>query len=378
MKRKALLICAAALGLSAPGCGDEGGEPSGPAGTGAGASSGDAGQGGAGAGSGGAEPGAGGGGAGAAAWQVVLDQGDLDGVVLSAWGSGPGDVYAVGGPLGNSGVESLVVHFDGESFRRLTPGGAETYWWVGGSGADDVWMVGEEGRITRWDGAMFTEHASGTSATLFGVWAAAPDRAWAVGGTPGHGPGEDDVVLRWDGASWAPEALPGAPLGRALFKVWGASEDDLYVVGEAGVMWRRQGGAWALLPALTDKTLFTVAGCSASEVYAVGGQSVLRSNGQGFVKEEITPSNAVNGVACGPAGSALLVGVAGMKQRLVGGQWLDDFVAMPWDDLHGAWADGQGAFWAVGGDFYTQPGAGPRRGVVARFGSGTLAGESSP
>ena len=69
------------------------------------------------------------------------------------------------------------------------------------------------------------------------------------------------MVLRWDGAAWAPEALPGAPLSRALYKVWGAGPDDIYVVGERGVMWRRQGGAWALLPELTQGTLFTVTGC---------------------------------------------------------------------------------------------------------------------
>lgn len=311
------------------------------------------------------------------AWQTVLDGGDLDGVALSVWGSAPGDVYAVGGPLGNDGFETLAVHFDGQGWQRLHPGGTETYWWVAGSGPQDVWMVGEKGRITHWDGAAFEEHASGVTATLWGVWAASAKDAWAVGGTPNGGTGApNDIVLHWDGAAWSPEPLPGAPLGRTLYKVWGSSADDVYAVGEKGTIWRRAGGAWTLLePALTPGKLLTVSGCGAGEVYAVGGSAVLRSNGQTFAEVDVALTNLVNGVACGPSGSALLVGDGGQKQRLVGGAWIDEFILEPYDDLHGAWSDGQGAFWAAGGDFYGAPVAGKkRRGVVARFGAGMVSG----
>ncbi|EYF04760.1 BNR repeat domain protein [Chondromyces apiculatus DSM 436] len=359
------------MGMSLAGAcgGDERDTSGGGAGSGAHAGAGSTGTGGAGgAGNPGTTP----------AWQVALDEGDLDGAVLSIWGSGPEDVYAVGGPLGNSGPTSLVVHFDGASWRRLSPGGNETFWWVGGSGPDDVWMVGEGGRITHLGGQGFTEHTSGTTATLWGVWSAGPDEAWAVGGTPGGQAGEDDVVLHWDGTMWIREVLPGAPLGRALYKVWGASADDVYVVGEAGVMWRRQAGTWTRLPELTQSTLFTVTGCGPDEVWAVGGSSVLRAEGGEFTALDVSLPNLVNGVACGPPGSVLVVGSGGVKHRLVEGQWVSDFLDPPNDDLHSAWADGQGAFWAAGGDFFTSPAAGPRRGVVARFGPGTVATSITP
>lgn len=318
----------------------------------------------------------------AAAWQSVLDKGDLDGAVLSVWGSAPDDVYAVGGPLGNSGFESLVVRFDGAAWHRLKVGGAGTYWWVSGSGPNDVWIVGEEGRITHWDGVKPEEHSSGVSATLWGIWAASADDVWAVGGTPGGMPGPDtDIVLHWDGAVWSREALPGAPLGRALFKVWGSASDDLYVVGEKGTIWRRKGVDWALESdgSFTMGRLFTVAGCSATEVYAVGSSVVLRSDGKAFKKVDVTLSNLVNGVTCGPSGSAAIVGFGGLKQRLVAGVWLDDLASMPFDDLHAVWSDGGGNYWAVGGDFSSGPMAGKKRaGVVARFGKGTVASSISP
>src|SRR5262249_40319158 len=113
------------------------------------------------------------------AWQTVYSGTGLGGAVLSAWGAGPEDVYVVGGPLGNGGA-AIIEHFDGSTWTRLNPGGEDSYWWVSGSGPTDVWMVGEKGRMTHWDGASFKEHPRVTTATLWGVWAASPTDAWAV------------------------------------------------------------------------------------------------------------------------------------------------------------------------------------------------------
>ncbi|WP_438016744.1 hypothetical protein WMF18_39080 [Sorangium sp. So ce315] len=315
---------------------------------------------------------------GPAAWRVLLDEGDLDRAVLSIWGTGPDDVFAVGGPLGNTGLSSLVLHHDGQTWRELPAGGEETFWWVAGSGPKDVWMVGERGRAVHWDGSAFTEHETGTEATLWGVIAFAPDDAWAVGGTPGVREGveaEKDIVLRWDGAAWARVALP-EETGRALYKVWGASSEDLVAVGEFGVIWRRTGSTWALQsdPPIAQGTLFTVAGCSREEVYAVGGRDVLRADGATWGRLDVELTNDVNGVACGRPGEVAIVGYGGLKQRLVDGAWIDEFTEEPYADLHAVWADGEGAFWAVGGDFLSQPTPGrPRKGVVARYGKGQIA-----
>jgi hypothetical protein len=253
---------------------------------------------------------------------------------------------------------------------------------VRGTGPDDVWMVGEKGRITHYDGEKLTEHASGTTATLWGVWAASKTDAWAVGGTPEGGAADpDDVVLHWDGASWTAVTLPGAPLGRALYKVWGTSSDDLYVVGEASTIWHKKGATWALEsdPPLAGGTLFTVAGCSAEEIYAVGNYDVLRSNGKAWEKLDIELLAGVNGVDCTAPGEVVLVGFGSLKLRRTGGAWIDDSVLPPNKDLHAAWADGTGTLWAVGGNWLTMatPGA-PREGIVARFGPGRVAGEISP
>lgn len=307
------------------------------------------------------------------AWQVVLDGSKLDRAVLSVWGTSDSDVFVVGGPLGN-GQESLALHYDGSSWTDLRPGGTETYWWVSGSSANDVWMVGENGRISHWDGQTFEEHTSGVTATLWGVFAFSEKDAWAVGGTPEAGTSApNDIVLHWNGLSWSTIALPKDVEGRSLYKVWGSSSDDVYVVGESGTIWHKKGANWILEsnPPLATGTLFTVAGSSAKDVYAVGTFDVLHSDGTKWERQEISLTSSVNGVACMSAEEAIIVGFGGSKQRLVEGAWVDDFIDEPHGDLHAAWADGKGSYWAVGGNFVapSTPGV-SRQGIVARYGSG--------
>ena len=307
----------------------------------------------------------------APAWHVVLS--GLQATLLCVWGTGPDDVFTVGGSLGN-GARAVMLHYDGTGWRDLAPGGTATLWWANGTSDRDVWAVGEQGRITHWDGATFTAHASNTTATLFGVWAAAADDVWAVGGTPGGGAGSpNDVVLHFDGASWTP-ASPPQRLGLAYFKVWGAAANDLYVVGEAGVVWHRQGAQWTLesQPPLATSTLLTVNGCGPGEVYAVGGRDVLRSDGTAWTRVAFPAplENDVNGVSCAGPGRAVLVGSGGVKRRLSNGVWEDDFLEDPHLDLHGAWADPAGGYWAAGGDFASgRADGGARAGVLAFYGS---------
>ena len=301
-------------------------------------------------------------------WTVEAEH--LDGALLSMWGTSPTNLYAVGGPRGNPGLKTLVMHFDGAAWSRIDVAGTETFWWLHGTSATDMWLVGENGRIARFDGTKLTELTSGTTATIFGVWAASANDAWAVGGSPGLGTtAPQDVVLHWDGQAWTPSPLPQI-FGRTYFKVWGTSATNVYIVGEAGTIWHRTGTTWKLEsdPPLAHGTLLTVTGCNANEIYAVGGRDVLRSDGTKWTAVGVTLTNDISGVACNAPGDVVIVGSGGSKQRLVDGAWQDDFGTKPYSDLHGAWADGAGTFWAVGGNFVGPPSdAGvSREGVIAR------------
>jgi hypothetical protein len=315
------------------------------------------------------------------AWRVVLQ--GLAPALLCVWGTSSDNVFAVGGPRGNGGA-SAVLRYDGHVWKDLSgdlaPNHSETFWWAHGTSGRDLWLVGENGRISHYDGSIFTEHASGTRATLYGVWAHAPDDVWAVGGTPEGGPTQpNDVVLHFDGTGWSPSPLPQT-LGRAFFKVWGTAADNIYIVGEAATIWHRSGATWALETNPAKRTLTTVAGCGPQEVYAVGGRDVLRSDGSSWTGVDVTLDNDVSGVACARPNNVVIVGSGGLKARMVDGQWHDDFGAEPYNtELHGAWAAPDGAYWAVGGDYITAPSPGAARlGAVGYYGPLVPSGQFAP
>ncbi len=306
-----------------------------------------------------------------ASWRPVIEH--LDGAVLSIWGNSEKDIWAVGGAIGN-GQDALAVRFDGTTWKRATPGGKDTFWWVHGTSANDVWLVGEKGRITHWDGSKFEERVSGTTATLYGAFAFAPNDVWAVGGTPESPDSPNDVVLHWDGTSWMPEAVP-TPTKTAFFKVWGIGQ-DLWVVGEAGVIWHRASGTWTREGmGVANGRLTTITGCSKTELYAVGGRNLLIYDGTTWTKSTEPLVNDVNGVSCGtsPYGNVEIVGGGSLKLRKVGNAFVSDFGSKPFVDLHGAWIDPTGAMWGVGGQFNAAASANATRdGVIARYGSDTV------
>jgi len=309
-------------------------------------------------------------------WTSVYDSDSLGSVPLAAWEAGD-DVFIVGGGLGN-GAASLVLRRHDGAWSRVEADGMDTLWWVFGQAPSDVWMVGERGRIFRWDGRVLADHSYATEATLFGVWAAAEGDAWAVGGSPGKGTAApNDVVLHWDGTSWKPETLPGAARGEALLKVWGLSKDSVFAVGENGAVWHRRDGVWfdERAAVAAGETLTTVTGCSANEVLVAGGQTVVSSHDSTWTPISIPTTAHVVGAACkGLESDLLLVGTGSLKLFRSGEVWRDETFHEPYGDFHAAWLAPSGDAWIVGGDYFTPAENGQaRRGAIAHYGSPTRA-----
>lgn len=291
--------------------------------------------------------------------------------MLSVWGLSTDDFFVVGGALGNGTRPAVAWRRKGGALVDLAPGGDDSLWWSHGTSMDDVWMVGEKGRMVRVVAGAPADQPRVTDATLWGVFAVSATEAWAVGGTPGTGP--SDVVLRWDGAAWAKETLPGTPRGAALFKVWASGPGEVFVVGEGATIWRRSAGAWTLDPAPKGTgSLRTVHGCDATHVYAVGGKDVLLWNGSVWSRVEVEIPGAVNGVHCGKAG-VMLVGSGGTKILLRDGQTKDFSLDPPYSDLHAVMCDDAGTCFGAGGDFVSPATPGKSRpGVLARYGVGAV------
>jgi len=105
-------------------------------------------------------------------WRNPLPEGNN---LRAFWGSGASDLWAVGD-------FGTILHWDGSAWASVSSGTTNWLWGIWGSGASDVWAVGFSGIILHWDGSAWTSVPSGTTNPLYGVWGSGESDVWAVGG----------------------------------------------------------------------------------------------------------------------------------------------------------------------------------------------------
>lgn len=307
-------------------------------------------------------------------WTTPIDR--LDRALLSVWGAGPDDLFVAGGGLGTVG-KAAVLRGGRRGFTELDSGRDETLWWVWGSSPSDVWLTGERALVLHYDGSRFapvpvTLAPDLAGATLYGIWGSGPEDVWAVGGTA------DDrgVVLRGSLSRGLEQVTdPVVAQSGALFKVWGAAADAIFLVGQRNTILRYDGQRFVpeAIPGPSTTTLFTVTGRSRDEAYAVGGTGggvVLSWNGSAWsrlLQPALENVPGVAGVAVGKGGTLSLVGFAGLKLRGRPGALQNDATPVTTLDLHATFVDDAGVIWAVGSNYFAPPGT-PRTGVLLRYG----------
>jgi hypothetical protein len=151
------------------------------------------------------------------------------------------DVWAVG-YKGVVEFETLIVHWNGSTWTIVpspTPQGFSSILSaVSASGPNDVWAVGRTRNpntfrtgtlIEHWDGNSWTQvigfGGSGPDHALYGVAAATPGDAWAVGDS-----GALALIGRWDGSGWS--AFPSPAVAARLFAAAAISSCDVWAVGQ--------------------------------------------------------------------------------------------------------------------------------------------------
>lgn len=238
---------------------------------------------------------------------------------ISVWGPAPDDLYVVGG----APDQGAIMHFDGEAWSPLDLGdpgaGVPLLHWVHGFGADDITVVGRRGTVLHWDGTAWSRQETPTQQDLWGVWGASPDDLWAVGGA-GREAGQQ-TILHYDGTAWT--AHPPPDLLRAnvfaFFKVWGTSADNVYIVGQRGVVLHWNGSAWTEEFAGVSDDLIALWGTGPDRIVAVGGRGAgVMSvwNGTDWQPLDLTPLPGLNGVWMNADGVAYAVGVGGINVKL--------------------------------------------------------------
>jgi len=269
----------------------------------------------------------------------------MAGVAISSVSAAGGKVYAL------LGANKVYVLANG-SWAPLPMNPGQTYkaMWAAPSG--DVFLVGPNGNVGRWNGTSWTEGMSGPSFNA--VWGTSANDVYAVGTAAS--------IYHYDGAVWSPVTNPGSGVYTAVFGaggevfaagasivhgsgaaftattspiaftvrgLWGSADDDMFAVGDNGTVIHWDGVAWTQMQASTS-TLNAIAGSRADEIFAVGdGGTISRYTGAAWAIESSPGATMplLDIAALGPD-EALAVGSEGVFHLGGTGTWSHDLTTM--------------------------------------------------
>lgn len=282
-------------------------------------------------------------------WSKPFDDSNV-GALSSCWGSGPNDVFIVGGTR----TQAEIYHYDGSAWTQMNAPSVGLLVWVFGFGPDDVYAVGVDGAAAHWDGTTWKALNPGTKDDLWGIWGRAPGDMWIVGGSVAVGP---PVLMHFDGVNFVPAAMPENDRNAtALFKVWGIGA-KVFAVGERGLIIEHDGSSWSqvLAGANADEDFVSLWGVSESNIVAVGGRSSARvAQYDGTRWNTLRPSGVpgLNGTFMVASDLSIVGGQNGYLGAFNPGTGeLNQETASAGFDIHAVWGDGAERVYAVGGRF---------------------------
>ena len=159
-----------------------------------------------------------------------------------------------------------------------------------------------------------------------------------------HGPATPSAPQRCSSDNWCWDV---SWVG-ALSDIWGATSDDLWVVGERGVVRRDQHGTWSDVVVPTVADLYAVRGTSANDLWIVGGWgTILHWNGAAWREHVSGTQQALNRVWPIAPDNAWVVGDGGLVLHWDGTAWRS--IPTPTTNrLFGIAGSGPNDIWAVG------------------------------
>jgi hypothetical protein len=127
--------------------------------------------------------------------------------------------------------------------------------------------VSGAGSVQEWSGSTWTSAVNTASAPGEGVGGASKTDVWVAIGTLDATGGELD---HWNGTTWDQKVTTSHP----MLSVWAADTDDVWAVGQAGLIMYWNGSAWSEEASRTTVNLWTVRGDS-TVVWAAGDNGTI-------------------------------------------------------------------------------------------------------
>ena len=194
---------------------------------------------------------------------------DSYGAAYGIWGSG-GEVWAAVDGSRHGHAALLRTMNAPRSWAPVPSGTACPLRGVFGFGRDDVYVTGWSGMMVHTSdrGASFERRPLPTTIPVGRPWGHAPGDLWVAG---------EKTIWHTDdgGKSWA--AAGDIPEGIEALGLWGVGAGDVYWVGTKGVARHTSNGGktWDTVELRTNKTLYDVWGNDAEHVFVVGEAGLL-------------------------------------------------------------------------------------------------------
>jgi len=248
------------------------------------------------------------------------------------WGAEDGTLFVVG----DSGT---VLRYDGEAWQIADTPTSSPFLGIWGTGPTDVWAVGGK-YVGHYDGVEWTFEYQGYYYSLHDVWGSAPGNYVAANS---HYSGWD--FLHFAGGVWTGKSAPGYN----YYSVGACSADEIWGSGSNGLV-VYAGSQWSLsvLDMWATSYSLRALNCAVDKMYAVGESGAIRRLEQEKWVEESSPTiHHLNEVVDGGEHGVFAVGDAGTVLRRKNGLWYVVSVEIE-SDLNGAWYTPPGILWVVG------------------------------
>ena len=266
-------------------------------------------------------------------------------VINAIWGSSANDIFVVG-------HDGRVANYNGMVWNTGYSGTGSRLYDVWGSSGEDVYAVAELERVPHFDGIKWSLWESDLL-YQYGIWGSSANNIYVAG--------HNGYIGHYDGTTWT-KFRPGGLL--TLWAVWGSSASDVFVVGGYGegtaVVFHFDGKNWNSMDPNTDSSaLDYVWGTSSSNVYVLGGNSIIHYDGNDW--STVWEGQAISGIWGSSSTDIYAVGMNGFVIHWDGSVWTKVDIGTN-DNLKDIWGTSENNIYIVGGTNDWESG------VIYRFG----------
>ena len=188
------------------------------------------------------------------------------------------------------------------------------------------------------ENTQWNEAYSSSSDSFYDVWGLDENNIFAVG--------QDGVIVYFNGSFWYKMQSNS---DENLWSIWGNSKNNIFTVGSKGAILHYNGHEWSKMESGTNMHLFDVWGSSDDNVIAVGADSILQYNGEKWSKIDInTYDTTFFGVWGLDENNIYAVGDSGGIFHYNGSQWIKMETNL-FPQLWSVWGYDEKNVFAVGG-----------------------------